>query len=179
MPALALTFGLLAGTGCHGAAAGSSSPEDQRALAQQQRQMNDEVRQQLASIAPPTKSKYMAIKSLSAWENPFVTVQDDMLTLHVTLADANTSDLGQGGILRPTGARRQALTIRPGELSAALNAVPASAWPYGRVLAVEEAHNVPEHARPEMRRTIEGVDRLLEDLGVVAYEWNEGGPALR
>ena len=157
----------------------AGTPGDQRVLAQQERQLNAEVRQQLEAIPTPVKSKYMAVKSLEAWENPYVTVQDDMLTLHVTVADANRSDLGQGGILRPIGARRQTLTIRPGELPAALNAVPATAWPYGRVLAVEEAHEVPERARPEMRRTIEGVMRTLESLGVVAYEWNEGGAGLR
>lgn len=145
----------------------------------QQRELNEQVRLQLETIPTPVKSRYMAIKSLTAWQNPYLTVQDSMLTLHVTLADANTSALGQGGMLRPTGARRQDLTIRVGELSAALNAVPVTAWPYGRVIAVEEAHNTPRKVEPEVRRTIEGVMRTLGDLGVVAYEWSEGGAGLR
>ena len=151
----------------------------QRALGAQQRQMEDQVRVELETIPPPTKSKYMAVKSLTAWENPYLTVQDSMIVLHVTMADANTSALGQGGMLRPTGARRQDLTIRAGELPAALNAVPQTAWPYGRVIAVEEAHNTPPKMEPAVRRTMEGVMRTLGDLGVVPYEWNEGGPALR
>jgi hypothetical protein len=152
---------------------------DLRAVSASQQQMNDEVRQQLDMIPPPSKTRFMAVKTLTSWENPYLTVQDNMLTLHVTLGDANTSALGQGGMLRPVGARRQDLTIRVGELPAALNAVPQSAWPYGRVVAIEEAHNVPARARPEVRRNMESVMKTLGDLGVVVYEWSEGGAGLR
>ena len=130
-------------------------------------------------IPPPSKTRYMAVKSLTTWENPFLTVQGGMLTLHVMLADANTSGLGEGGLLRPVGARRQDLNIRVGDLGTALNAIPQSAWPYGRVIAVEEAHNIPVHARPEVRRNMESAIQMLNDLGVVVYEWTEGGPGLR
>lgn len=156
-----------------------ATPGEQRALEQEQRQLNEQVRQQLSAIPTPTKSQYLTVHNLNSWDNPYLTVQQSMLTLHVTVADANTSALGQGGILRPRGARQQTLTIRPGELSAALNAVPQNAWPYGRVVAVEETHNTPRSAEPEVRRTIESVVRSLGDLGVVAYEWPEGGAGLR
>ena len=137
------------------------------------------MRLQLSDIPTPLKSQYLTVHSLSGWSNPYVTVQQSMLTLHVTLADANTSALGEGGMLRPRAARQQSLTIRVGELPVALNAVPRSAWPYGRVIAVEEAHNTPRTAEAEVRRTVEGVMRTLSDLGVVAYEWPEGGAGLR
>jgi len=68
------------------------------------------------------------------------------------------------------GARRQDLNVRIGELPAALNAVPQSSWPYGRVVAVEEAHEIPVAARPEVRRNLEAVVKTLGDLGVVVYE---------
>ncbi len=152
---------------------------DTRAVVAQQQQLNNEVRQQLEQIPPPSKTRYLAVHSLSSWENPYITVQANMLTLHVTVADANTSALGQGGMLRPVGARRQNLDIRVGELPAALNAVPQSAWPYGRVIAVEEAHDAPASARPEIRRNLEIAMRSLNDLGVVVYEWTEGGAGLR
>jgi hypothetical protein len=139
----------------------------------------EEARQQMELIPPPSKTRYMAVKSLSSWENPYVTVQGSMLTLHVLLADANTSGLGEGGLLRPVGARRQDLNIRVSDLPTALNAVPQNAWPYGRVLAVEEAHNVPVNARPEVRRNVETTMQMLNDLGVVAYEWADGGAGLR
>ncbi len=173
-----MAMAVLLTAGCHrDAEAGAAGQE--RAVAQQQRELNDQVRVELEQIPVPTKSKYMAIKSLTAWQNPYLTVQDNLIVLHVTLADANTSALGQGGMLRPTGARRQDLTIRVGELAAALNAVPESAWPLGRVIAVEEAHNTPATLEPAVRRTMEGVMRTLGDLGVVPYEWVEGGAGLR
>ncbi len=175
----ALPLALL--TGCTRSAPASASimAAEHAHLAQQQRQIYDEARQELEQIPPPSKNRYLAVKSLSNWENPYITVQGGMITLHVTLADANTSNLGQGSMLRPVGARRQNLDIRAGELPAALNAVPQSAWPYGRVIAVEEAHDAPSNARPQIRRNMESVMRSLGDLSVVVYEWNEGGPGLR
>ncbi len=166
-----LGVGLLAG--CNGSPA--SGPESTRALEQQNQLLTAQVRQQLAQLPAPTKSQYFSVKSLSSWDNPYLTVQDDLLVVHVTAADANSSGLGEGGMLRPRGARRQDLTVRVGELAAALNAVPASSWPYGRVIAVEDAHNTPASARPAVRRSVETVMRTLNDLGVVAYEWPESG----
>ena len=150
-----------------------------RTVSASQQQLTDQVRQQLEMIPPPSKTRYMAVRTLTSWENPYLTVQDNMVTLHVMLEDANTSALGQGGLLRPVGARRQDLTIRAGDLASALNAVPPNAWPYGRVVAVEEAHNTPPSARPEVRRNMELVMKALGDLGVVVYEWSEGGAGLR
>jgi len=133
------------------------------------------ARQQMEQIPPPSKTRYMAVKSLTAWDNPYVTVQGAMVTLHVTLADANTSELGVGGMLRPRSARRQDLNVRVSELGTALNAIPNGSWPYGRVVAIEEAHNIPVSARPEVRRNMETVMKQLNDLGVVVYEWIETG----
>ena len=145
----------------------------------QQQAVLEEARQQLELIPPPSKTRYMAIKSLTVWENPYVTVQGGMVTLHVMMEDANTSGLGEGGMLRPMGARRQDLNVRVSELTAALNAVPNGSWPYGRVVAVEEAHNIPTAARPEVRRNVETVVKTLTDLGVVVYEWNDSAAGLR
>lgn len=140
---------------------------------QEQHQQLEAARQQLDLIPPPSKTRYMAVRSLTSWENPYLTVQGSMVTLHVLIADANTSPLGQGGLLRPVGARRRNLDVRVIDLPAALNAIPETAWPYGRVIAVEEAHEVPVSARAEVRRNVESVLKTLGDLGVVAYEWNE------
>ncbi len=135
------------------------------------------VRQQIDLIPPPSKSRYMAVRSLSGWENPYLTVQQNIATLHVTLADANPSSLGVGGLLRPVGARRQDLTLRLSELPDALNAIPEASWPYGRVIAVEEAHDAPKSAEPAVRRNVESTIRTLNDLGVVVYEWSDNGAA--
>jgi hypothetical protein len=142
--------------------------------AQEQQQINL-VRQQMEMIPPPSKTRYMAVKSLNLWENPYLTVQGGMVTLHVVEADANTSDLGVGGMLRPIGARRQNLNVRVSDLPTALNAIRPEWWPYGRVVAVEEAHEVPVKARPDVRRNMETVIKTLNDLGVVVYEWTDSG----
>ncbi len=167
-----LALALLAG--CRNAAGPEAS---QQAAADQRRQL-DVVRQDLDQIPPPSKTRYLAVKSLTAWENPYLTIQDSMVTLHVTVADGNQTDLGVGGILRPVGARRQDLNVRTGDLPSALNAVPSTAWPYGRVVAVEEAHDAPASARPQLRRNMEAAIKTLGDVGVVVYEWQEGGPSL-
>ena len=163
--------------GCHSGDAARSTLTP--STADQQRRLRDEVRSELESIPPPSKAKFANVHSLEAWSNPYLTVQDEMLVLHVTIADANPSSFGQEGMLRPTGARRQTLSIRVAELPAALNAVPVTAWPYGRVIAVEEAHNTPKAVEPQVRRTMEDVMRTLTDLGVVVYEWTENGPEIR
>lgn len=167
--ALALPL-LLAG--CTRSSSGASP------LAEQQPTAIETARQQMELIPPPSKTRYMAVHSLTSWENPYITVQGGMVTLHVMMADANPSSLGEGGMLRPVGARRRNLDVRISDLPAALNAVPENAWPYGRVVAVEEAHGVPGSARPQVRRNVETVLKTLGDLGVVAYEWNDTGRGL-
>lgn len=153
--------------GCNRAAAGtttSAGPSPREIEA---------AREQIELIPPPSKTRYMAVHTLSSWENPYLTVQENMVTLHVMLADANHTDLGVGGMLRPVGARQQVLNVRVGDLPAALNAIPESSWPYGRVVAVEEAHDTPTAQRPAVRRNVESTMKTLGDLGVVVYEWND------
>jgi hypothetical protein len=116
----------------------------------------------------------MTVRTFEAWQNPYITVQPGMLTLHVLLADANTSDFGAGGILRPVGARRQELNISLDKLGDAMSAIPQTAWPYGRVIAIEEAHKTPASAEPAVRRTMETAVGTLSDLGVAVYDLNEG-----
>lgn len=161
--------------GCN---SGSPTPASPGAAAELRRE-TDSVRQDLAQIPLPSKSRYLAVHSLTIWENPYLTIQGSMVTLHVTVADANTSGLGVGGMLRPVGARRQDLNVRTADLPAALNAIPQNAWPYGRVVAVEEAHDAPASARPELRRNMEAAIKLLGDLDVVVYEWQDNAPIVR
>jgi len=134
------------------------------------------ARQQIAMIPPPSKSRYMTVHSISEWQNPYLTMQANMATLHVTLADANPSQIGVGGMLRPVSARRQDITIRLSDLPDALDAVPETAWPYGRVIAVEEAHGTPKSDEPAVRRNLENTVKTLNDLGVVVYDWTESTP---
>ena len=133
-----------------------------------------EERQQLEAIPPPTKSRYMAVHTFDTWENPSITVQPDMLTVRVMMADANPSAYGSGGMLRPTGARRQVVNVGLDKLGEAMSAIPQSSWPYGRVVAVEEAHQTPGKQEPTVRRNLEAAVATLNDLGVAAYDMPAG-----
>ena len=153
-------------TGCNRASA-TSLPDPQEVAS---------ARQQIALVPPPSKNRYMAIHSISDWQNPYLTVQANMATLHITLADANPSTLGVGGMLRPASARHQDVTLRLTDLPDALDAVPETSWPYGRVIAVEEPHGTPKSDEPAVRRNVENTIKTLNDLGVVVYDWTEGTP---
>lgn len=131
-------------------------------------------REQLEGIPPPTKGRFMAVHSFDTWENPYITVQPSMVTIHVLRADANTSDLGVGGMLRPIGARREDVSVSPDKLAQAMSSIPQTAWPYGRVVAVEEAHKTPAKQEPVVRRNMEATVGTLNDLGIVAYDLVEG-----
>jgi hypothetical protein len=131
----------------------------------------DQQRAELARIPLPTKSLYIDVHEPGAWANPFLSVDAGMLTLRITMADANPSSLGQGTMLRPEAARRQELQIRPGDLADALVALPAGAWRYGRVIAVAESPLASRKDRPKLRRNVEAAIRELNDLGIVVEEW--------
>jgi hypothetical protein len=140
----------------------------------EQRAEIESQREQLERIPPPSKSTYMAVHSYDSWQNPLLTVQPGMLELHITLADANSTPIGVGGMLRPLGARRQELNISANTLGDAISAVPQTAWPYGRVVAIEEANKTPRSAEPAVRRNMEATISKLSDLGIVVYDLNEG-----
>jgi hypothetical protein len=125
----------------------------------------------LAQIPLPTKSLYVDVHDPSAWVNPFLSVGKDRDTLRIILADANPSKLGEGTMLRPEGARRQELQLRPSELVEAVVALPAGAWHYGRVVAVAEDPEASSKDRPQIRRNVEAAIQQLNDLGVVVEEW--------
>jgi hypothetical protein len=131
----------------------------------------DHERDALSHIPLPTKSLYINVHEPAEWANPFISVDADHLTLHVTMADANTSDLGQGTLLRPTAARRQELQLRPADLPQALIALPDRAWQYGRVVAISESPLADRKKRPIVRRNVEVTIQKLNDLGIVVDEW--------
>lgn len=133
--------------------------------------LRDKQRAQLSSIPLPTKSLYIDIREPSAWANPFLSVEADTLDLRVNFADANPSTVGQGTMLRPSGARRQEIQLRPADLAEALVALPPGAWRYGRVIAVAEAPGAAPKDRPKIRRNVEAAIQQLNDLGILVEEW--------
>lgn len=131
----------------------------------------DQQRAELDQIALPTKSLYIDIHDPEQWANPFLSVGADTIGLRIIMSDANPSPVGEGTLLRPVAARRQELDLRLTDLSAAVAAIPAGAWPYGRVIAVAESPSAAPKDRPRVRRNVEAVIRQLNDLGVVVEEW--------
>ena len=168
--ACALPALLLVLSGCHGHAAHALTGQSRS----EQRAQLETQREQLDRIPPPSKNTYMAIHSFDSWQNPVLTVQPGMLELQVTLADANTTSIGLGGMLRPVGARRQELNITADTLGDAISTVPESSWPYGRVVAIEEANKTPHSAEPAVRRNMEVTISRLNDLGIVVYDLSDG-----
>ncbi len=153
-------------TGCHVHTATASAQPSRAEL--------ETEREQLDQIPPPTKSTFMTVHNFDSWQNPVLTIQPSMLELHVLLADANTTPIGVGGMFRPINARRQEVTISPSTLGEAMSDIPHSAWPYGRVVAIEEAHKTPASAEPAVRRTMELTISRLNDLGIVVYDLSSG-----
>lgn len=131
----------------------------------------DQERAQLAQIPLPTKAMYSNVHNPSQWTNPMIVVGPDYVTLRILFADVNTSSLGKGTFLRPESARRQEMQVRLSNLERAVSDIPAGAWQYGRVAAVQESQDAPAKERPLVRRNVETVIRQLNDLGVVVEEW--------
>ncbi len=131
----------------------------------------DQERAELSQIPLPTKSLYIDIHDPSQWSNPFLVVGSDTVALRIVNADANPTPVGQGSLLRPAAARRQELELRLSDLDTAVAAIPAEAWPYGRVIAIAESASAASKDRPKVRRNLETVIRQLNDLGVVVEEW--------
>jgi hypothetical protein len=155
-----------------GVAKSAMTAEQQaRAAAEARAAKRDGQRAELQKISLPTKSMYLDIHEPAAWANPFLAIGPDSIALRIVNADANTSDLGKGTMLRPEGARRQEIQIKPGDLAEAMVAVPQSAWKYGRVVAVAEMPGGAAKDRAKMRRNVERAIQQLNDLGIVVEEW--------
>jgi hypothetical protein len=161
--------------GCHkeeqavSKVASTAQAAEHRAQASSARR--DQQRAELAKIALPTKSRYVDVHEPGAWANPFLSFDANMVNLRIVQADANPSNLGKGSLLRPAAARRQEIQVRQADLVDALIALPEGAWPYGRVVAIEESPLADKSQRPAIRRQIEAIIQQLNDLGVVVDEW--------
>ena len=147
-----LTLGFLLAAALAGCSKPDQQPPDAAASARQQAQVaqeaRDTARQQIDQIPPPAKSRYLAVHTQESWTNPFLTVGRETIRMRVILPDANPSTYGTGTMLRPPDARKQELDIRLADLPTALAAVPQDAWPYGRVIAVEETPIESKTDRP-------------------------------
>lgn len=176
-----ILFTAFAGCG-HREASPDSSPnaaEQAKRQAREQAQAAakklDTARQQLEEVPPPAKSRYMTIRTPESWNNPFLIVSNTNLTLRIIYPDQTHSPALPSALLKPAKARRQELEIRLSDLPDALSALPQEEWPYGRVIAVEEDPAETRANRLQVRRNVESTMQMLNNLGVVIYEWPVNG----
>lgn len=168
LPALLVLAVLLGGCSRH-----NSTTSPQQVKAAQREQASDRVL--LEEIPPPAKSRYMAIHTKSSWDNPFLVVASKTVSLRVMNPAPPRSALVPGGdMMQPVSARKSILELRLSDLPEALASVPEADWPYGRVIAVEEDPSEVRTNRVQVRRNIEATMQVLNNLGVVAYEWPSG-----
>lgn len=149
----------------------SSNTFDMSAHAAQWGASKSEARQELLQIPSPSKSTYLTIDQEAQWQNPFLSIEQNMIQLRIYLPDENSSAIDRGGLTRMSSARKQVLNIRLAELPQALSALPAGAWPYGRVVAIGRERETPQN-RAWFPSHLEITVRTLEDMGVVADDWN-------
>jgi hypothetical protein len=182
--ALSLQLALLCGvvpvaTGCKSAApSGAPSRAEVRQERQAQQSKMDAARQQLEQIPPPSKNRYLSVRTKEAYANPFLVVHPQTITLTIIFRDQDPNGFTAGGVLRPARARKQEIDVRPGDLPQALAALSPDVWPYGRVVAIEESPTAPRTERVAIRRNVEAAIQILNDLGVVVDEWTGSNGAL-
>lgn len=152
----------------------AAKPSPQQVKAARQAQASD--RELLEQIPPPAKSRYMAIRAKGSWENPYLVVSAKTVSLRIMYpTPPQSSMMPATPLLQPANARKRVLNLRLADLPEALASVPEDAWPYGRVVALEEDPNEVRADRIQIRRNVEAAIQTLSDLGVVVYEW----PSLR
>jgi hypothetical protein len=174
---------LLAFSGCDRHATQAEKAEAAQAAAQKQ-QLADEAsaarrgihaaEAHLDQLPPPYRSRYVQVHTVQNWANPFLLVGRKTITMRFVNLQ-NFSNLPNKVLpnqpLRKVGPQKSELTLQLIDLPEALAALPEESWQYGRVVAVDEDPSTPRRERPQMRRNVEAVMALLNDLDVVAYEW--------
>jgi hypothetical protein len=131
--------------------------------------------QELAQIPVPSKSTYLAVDQESQWQNPFLTVETNMIQIRIYLADENSSEVDRGGLTRLSAARKHILNVRLKDLPRALSVLPEGAWPYGRVIAIGEEVETPQN-RARLSGNLAVTVGALKDMGIIVDDWTNGPP---
>jgi hypothetical protein len=166
-------------TGCTSSGSGSAtSRAEVRQERQAQQSKMDQARQELEQVPPPSKNRYLSVRTKEAYANPFIVVHPQTVTLTIIFRDQDPDAFSAGGILRPAKARKQEVDVRLADLPQALSSLSPDVWPYGRVVAIEESPTAPRTERVAIRRNVESTIQILNDLGVVVDEWTGSNGAL-
>jgi hypothetical protein len=179
-PALLFSLVVLCAAGCSRTA--TSKSVESRAAVQQARKAartkEDVAREELEQIPPPSKTRYLGVRSREAYGNPFIEVHPDTVTLEIIFPDQKPAGFASGNMLRPVAARRQRVEVLLSDLPNALASLPPEVWPYGRVVGIVEPAAEPRAERVAIRRNVEATIQILNDLGVVVDEWNGSSSTL-
>jgi len=117
--------------------------------AAEQAAMKPEAR--IQQIPAADAQQYAGMKDMKAWRNPYLIVKAD----GIGLLDA---------------ANNEQQKVNADKVAEALARLPASAWPYGRVVAIQESSAATESEKTDLRRNRALLAGTLEDLHV-AIQW--------
>jgi hypothetical protein len=103
----------------------------------------------IQQIPPADPQKYAGMRDMKAWRNPYLIVRVD----GVTLLDATNNEQQ---------------IVDPDKLAEALARLPASSWPYGRVVAIQEIGAVgSDEDKTKLRKNRALVAGALESMQVL------------
>ena len=107
----------------------------------------------LQEIPAANPSQYRNKTANKDWKNPYLIVRED----GIGLLDLSNNEIH---------------ILKPEEISAALAALPSSAWPYGRVVAVQEGKmsGIADSSKVQLRKNRALLAGTLEELKV-AINW--------
>jgi hypothetical protein len=125
-----------------------------RALEESAAAIHPEVR--IQQIPPADPQKYAGMRDMKAWRNPYLVIKVDSV-----------------GLLDVSNNEQQ--IVDPDKLSEALAKLPASAWPYGRVVAIQEiSASSSEEDKAKLRKNRALVAGTLESIQVL-INWVPSG----
>lgn len=103
----------------------------------------------IQQIPPADPQKYAGMRDMKAWRNPYLIVRVDGVGL---------LDIGNN----------EQQKVDPDKLSEALARLPVSAWPYGRVVAIQEIGGVgSDEDKAKLRKNRALVAGALESMQVL------------
>ncbi len=106
----------------------------------------------IQQIPPADPQKYAGMRDMKAWRNPYLVIKVDSV-----------------GLLDVSNNEQQ--IVDPDKLSEALAKLPASAWPYGRVVAIQEiSASSSEQDKAKLRKNRALVAGTLESMQVL-IDW--------
>ena len=105
------------------------------------------------SIGPALPAKYSSVRDAASWLNPFVQVCPPGVVVTATAAELRNRRV-------PTDALRRWLVD-----------LPLSAWPYGRIVALQECSIGSPADADERRKQMQEAESILTGIGAVISRW--------